>query len=72
MDNVALTERMKGWLKHLYLEAAKDHNAAASNEHCWALGSKTQEQAMRHEENAEEHREFEYILKCLAAELNLD
>lgn len=72
MDNVVLTDRMKGWLKYLYLETAKGHNAAASNERCWARGSKTQEQAMQHEENAEEHREFEYVLKRLAAELDLD
>ncbi len=35
-----------------------EHAIAASNEHVWALGADTSEQATMHEENAELHREL--------------
>jgi DNA-directed RNA polymerase specialized sigma subunit len=35
-----------------------EHAIAASNEHVWALGSDTSEQATMHKENAELHREL--------------
>lgn len=35
-----------------------EHAIAASNEHIWALGADTSEQATMHEENAELHREL--------------
>lgn len=35
-----------------------EHAVAASNEHVWALGSDTSEQATMHEENAELHRDL--------------
>lgn len=72
MDNCVLTENMKTWLKELYKQEAKEHNAAASMCHTWALGSDTQESAVQWEGYADEHREFAHILECLANELDLD
>ena len=61
-----MTENQREWLKGLYREAAEDHLIAASNEHLWALGSNSNETAVMHEKNAEEHREFAMMLKDLA------
>lgn len=61
-----MTENMRIWLKKLYREAAEDHLITASNEHLWALGSDNNDIAVRHEQNAEEHREFAMMLKDLA------
>jgi hypothetical protein len=43
-----------------------EHAIAASNEHIWALGSDTSEQATMHEENAELHRELAEFYRYLA------
>ena len=72
MDNIVLTERMKDWLKEIYLEQAREHRGLASNYHTFALGSETQEMATHFEEYAEECREFAHILECLAKELDLE
>lgn len=61
-----MTENMKIWLKELYLDAAEAHLGAASNEHLWALGSDTDEQAMLHEMNADENRAFAIMLESMA------
>lgn len=61
-----LTENMKIWLKQIYLDASEEHLGTASNEHLWALGAPTDEAAMLHEMNADEHREFANILKSMA------
>lgn len=72
MENCALTENMVEWLKNLYLEAAKEERATASNYHLWALGAETQEMSEKFEEIAGEHMEFAHILGLLAKELELD
>lgn len=72
MDNIVLTERMKDWLKELYLEQAKQHISSASDCHIFALGSEIQEEAIQFDEMADEHREFAHILECLAKELDLE
>lgn len=72
MDNCALTENMKTWLKDIYLSAAVEQRSAASNYHLFALGSDSNEKATQFEELADEHREFAHILECLAKELDLD
>ena len=72
MDNCALTENMKTWLKDIYLTAAVEQRSAASNYHLFALGSENNESATAFEELADEHREFAHILECLAKELDLD
>ena len=61
-----MTENMRIWLKKLYREAAEDHLITASNEHLWALGSDSNEMAVMHEKNAEEHRDFADMLKKFA------
>jgi hypothetical protein len=61
-----MTENMKIWLKELYLNAAKEHRGAASNERLWALGSDNEEQMMRHEINAAENMDFADILTDMA------
>jgi hypothetical protein len=65
-----MTENMKIWLKHLYLEAAEGHRGAASNEHLWALGSEG-EAAMLHAQNSVEHVEFANILTEMANDLEV-
>ena len=61
-----MTENQREWLKGLYRKAAENHLITASNEHLWALGSDSNEMAVMHEQNAEEHREFAMMLKDLA------
>lgn len=61
-----MTENMKIWLKELYLNAAKEHRVAASNEHLWALGSDNEEAMMLHEINAAENMDFADILTDMA------
>ncbi len=56
-----MTENQKLWLEELI----EEHRAAASNERLWAKGADSQEQAMMHEENAEEHFEFAAMLATL-------
>ena len=56
-----MTENMKLWLKHLYLEAAEEHRVAAQNENIWALGSEG-EAAILHAQNSVEHVEFAELL----------
>jgi hypothetical protein len=65
-----MTENMKLWLKHLYLEAAEEHRCAASNEHLWALGSKG-EAAMLHAQNSIENAEFADMLTQMANDLEV-
>ena len=65
-----MTETMKMWLKNIYLHAADEHFVAASNEHLWALGAPNGEAAMLHEMNAEENKEFAYILIDMANEID--
>jgi hypothetical protein len=72
MDNCALSETMKEWLKKLYLEGAKEHQEYASNCHLFALGSETQDGSIQFEEFADKHREFARILENLAEELDLE
>lgn len=61
-----MTETMKIWLKKLYLDAAEQHYSAASNEHLWALGSDTNEEAAQHEYYADENRAFAMMLEDMA------
>jgi hypothetical protein len=61
-----MTETMKIWLKELYLDAAKEHYGAARNEHLWALGSDTNEEAAQHECYADENRAFAMMLEDMA------
>lgn len=65
-----MTENMKLWLKHLYLEAAEEHRGTAQNEHLWALGSKG-EAAMLHAQNSVEHVEFADLLISMANQLEV-
>lgn len=67
-----MTENQREWLKGLYREAAEDHLITASNEHLWALGSNSNETAVMHEKNAEEHRDFADMLKDFANNIQED
>lgn len=64
-----MTETMKIWLKALYLEAAEQHYGAARNEHLWALGSDTSEEAAQHEYYADENRAFAMMLEDMAKKI---
>ena len=64
-----MTENMKEWLRQLYLDAIEDHLVAASNERLWSKGSDTDEAALLHMQNAEEHWEFANILREMADEI---
>jgi hypothetical protein len=61
-----MTENMKFWLKELYENEANDHLETARFEHLCALGSPTNEAAMLHEMNADEHRAFAKELQDMA------
>lgn len=61
-----MTENQREWLKGPYRESAEDHLITASNEHLWALGSDNNAVAAMHEQNAEEHRDFAYMLQDFA------
>ena len=65
-----MSENMKLWLKHLYLEAAEEHRGAAQNEHLWALGSEG-EAAILHAQNSVEHVKFSDILTDMANDLEV-
>jgi hypothetical protein len=65
-----MSENMKLWLKHLYLEAAEEHRGAAQNEHLWALGSEG-EAAILHAQNSVEHVQFADILTDMANNLEV-
>lgn len=65
-----MSENMKLWLKHLYLEAAEEHRGAAQNEHLWALGSEG-EAAILHAQNSVEHVKFADILTDMANNLEV-
>lgn len=65
-----MSENMKLWLKHLYLEAAEEHRGAAQNEHLWALGSEG-EAAILHAQNSVEHVKFADILTDMANDLEV-
>lgn len=69
MPSYTLTENMKMWLKDLYLHEAEEHRIVASNYHLWALGSKTQEDAIMYETYAEENKEFANILEIMAKQM---
>ena len=64
-----LTENMKLWLKELYTNEASDHLETAKLEHLCSLGSPTDEAAMLHEMNADEHRAFANMLKSMASDI---
>lgn len=57
-----LTENMKSWLK----QTAQEHYKAAKNNHIWAMGSRTTEEATQFELCADEHRAFARMLENLA------
>lgn len=65
-----MSENMKLWLKHLYLEATEEHRGAAQNEHLWALGSEG-EAAILHAQNSVEHVKFADILTDMANDLEV-
>ena len=67
-----ITENQREWLKGLYRKAAENHLITASNEHLWALGSDSNEMAVMHEQNAEEHRDFANMLKNFANNIQED
>ena len=67
-----MTENQREWLKGLYRKAAENHLITASNEHLWALGSDSNEMAVMHEQNAEEHRDFANMLKNFANNIQED
>ena len=67
-----ITENQREWLKGLYRKAAENHLITASNEHLWALGSDSNEMAIIHEKNAEEHRDFANMLKNFANNIQED
>lgn len=56
-----MTENQKIWLEELI----EEHRVAASNERLWSKGASDSEQAMMHEENADEHIGFVNMLKTL-------
>lgn len=56
-----MTENQKMWLEELI----EEHRVAASNERLWSKGASDPEQAMMHEENADEHIAFVNMLKTL-------
>ena len=65
-----MTENMKLWLKHLYMEAAEGHRGTAQNESIWALGSDG-EAAMLHAQNCVEHVKFAELLTQMANDLEV-
>jgi hypothetical protein len=64
-----MTENMKLWLKHLYMEAAEQHRGTAQNENIWALGSEG-EAAMLHAQNCVEHVQFAQLLEKMAQDVD--
>lgn len=56
-----MTENQKIWLESLI----EEERITASNERLWAKGALDSEEAMMHEENAEEHLEFADLLASL-------
>lgn len=70
-ENYDLTQSMLGWLKEIYLKAAREHREAASNNHIWALGCKTNEEAAEFEAYAEDNRYFADALEAMARELDI-
>lgn len=60
-----MTDNIRFWLEQLYVNEIEEVSVAASNEHLWALGSNTTEEATQHEMNADELRKYIQILNNL-------
>lgn len=56
--NLNLTKTQKKWLKELLNDEADNALARAKNNHIWAMGSKTNEEATEHELIADELRGY--------------
>jgi hypothetical protein len=55
-DLIMETEMIIGQMELDFEELAKEHDAAADNEHLWALGTSYPHIAEMHEENEKQHR----------------
>ena len=60
--NLNLTKTQKKWLKELLNDEADNALAQAKNNHIWAMGSKTNEEATKHELMADELRGYAKVL----------
>lgn len=57
-----ITTNIKSWFISLIEEEMDDTLATARNEHLWAMGSDTTEEATQHENYADEHRLYYQFL----------
>lgn len=66
-----LTDNMRLWLDNLLDKEIDEILVAARNEHLWAVGSTTQEEAIMHENNADELRKYVDVLNNIKTSLSL-
>lgn len=67
-----MTYNQKTWLKALYFNAASEFRDGARNMHIMAMGSETQESAVKLEQYADEQRQFAQVLTDMANEINIE
>lgn len=66
-----LTDNMRFWLDNLLNKEIDGILVASRNEHLWALGSTTQEEAIMHESNSDELRKYVDVLNDIKTSLSL-
>lgn len=64
-----LTSQQKEWLKTLLSDASAEALGAASNNHIFAMGAKTQEEVIMFEKNADELRGYASALLSIATRI---
>lgn len=69
MKRFEMTETQREWIAELLNAEAEEHACAASNEHIWAMGSDTPEDAEQHEQYAEENRQYALMLREMKVKL---
>lgn len=69
MNNAALTENMKDWLKDIFDKGIEEHKAASRGYHVWAMGATTNEGATQFEQYADEHMSFAKTLEEMKKEM---
>lgn len=63
------TQMLKAQIELDFEELAKEHEAAADNEHLWALGTSYPHIAEMHEENEKQHRLLARMYRNMKADI---
>jgi hypothetical protein len=65
----AMTDQQLDWLRELLTDASSEALGSASNNHIFALGAQTQEEAIEFEKASDDQREYAHVLLNIAAKI---